>query len=139
MRQHILDANAFYRFLTNGPGAETVGNTLKESAHTGTPVLMSMIAWGEVYYTFVRHLGLTRADNMLGEARERTGISLVAVEAGDAVRAARLKAQYSIPYADAFTAALAGSQRVVVTADAEHFSRIPKLRLLKLPRHRRAE
>jgi hypothetical protein len=29
---------------------------------------------------------------------------------------------------------LTGSQHVLVTADVEHFERIPKLRLLRLPR-----
>jgi predicted nucleic acid-binding protein len=68
--------------------------------------------------------------NLLG----RVPLSLVAVTADDAVRAARLKAQHNLPYADAFAAALTGNQRVLVTADVEHFERVPKLRLLKLPR-----
>jgi predicted nucleic acid-binding protein len=99
------------------------------------PQTSRVIAWGEVYYTVARHLGLARAENILEDVRKRTGLHLVPVDYADAVRAARLKAQYSIPYADAFTAALTGSQHVVVTADAEHFSRVPKMRILKLPRH----
>ncbi len=141
MRQHVLDANALYRFLTNGNGAEIVADVFKQanaSKPTETPVIMSVIAWGEVYYTVVRHIGVSKATNLLEEARQRTGLHLVNVHAEDAVNAARLKAQYNIPYADAFTAALAGTQRVVVTADEEHFSRIPRIRMLKLPRHNKA-
>lgn len=135
MRQHVLDANALYRFLTDGEGAEIVGNVFKEAGRANIPVLMSVIAWGEIYYTVVRYAGLAKAENLLNEARQKTGLFLIGVDVEAAVKAARLKAQYNIPYADAFTAALAGSQHVVVTADEEHFKRIPKIRLLKLPRH----
>jgi predicted nucleic acid-binding protein len=56
------------------------------------------------------------------------------VTQADAERAARLKAQYNLPYADAFAAAATAAQHVLVTADTEHFQRVPKLRLLKLQR-----
>ena len=74
---------------------------------------------------------------MMAEMLDRIPLSLAAVTAEDAVRAARLKAQYNLPYADAFAAALSGGQHVLVTADIEHFERVPKLRLLKLPRAKR--
>ena len=61
----------------------------------------------------------------------------VSVTPDDAIRAARLQAQYNLPYVDAFQAALTGHQHVLVTADREHFERVPKLRLLKLPRAKR--
>lgn len=51
--------------------------------------------------------------------------------------AARLKAQYNLSYADASAAALTGGQHVLVTADVEHFERVSKLRLLKLPHAKR--
>ena len=138
MRPHVLDANAFYRLITDGAGAETVANVFKQGKAAKPNeglVMMSVVAWGEVYYTMVRHIGVAKAESLLDEAKKRTGIGLVAVDEKDAIKAARLKAQYNIPYADAFTAALADGQAVVVTADVEHFHRIPKLRLLKLPRH----
>ena len=118
-------------------GADVVVNIFKEAAASSTPVPMSVIAWGEVYYTLARRVGLVRAENSLDEAKRKTGLQLVGVEEQYAIKAARLKAQHNIPYADAFTAALAGTQSICVTADEEHFSRIPKLRLLKLPSYRR--
>ena len=137
MRVHVLDANAFYRLMIDEKGSEIVANIFKQAAASSTPVLMSVIAWGEVYYTLARRIGLVRAENSLNEARRKTGLQLVAVDEPYALKAARLKAQHNIPYADAFTAALAGTQNICVTADEEHFRRIPKLRLLKLPSHRR--
>jgi len=49
------------------------------------------------------------------------------VRVDDAIGAARLKAQYNLPSANAFAAALTGNQGVLVSAGAEHFERVPKL------------
>jgi predicted nucleic acid-binding protein len=86
-----------------------------------------------VYYNLVRLHGLARTDGLLTELPAKIPLQLRNVDQKDAVRAARLKAQYNLPYADAFPAALAGSRQVLVTADTEHFARVPKLRLLRLP------
>ena len=134
MRTHVLDASALYRFISKGDGSHIVDDLLKQAVVVGMPLLMSAVNWGEVFYTLVRKVGLTKTDKMMAELVERVPLLLVAVTPEDAQRAARLKAQYNIPYADAFAAALTGHQRVLVTADVEHFERVPKLRLLKLPR-----
>jgi predicted nucleic acid-binding protein len=133
MRQHVLDANALYRYLTGGKGADIVAGVLKQAATSGTPALMSVVNFGEVYYNLVRLHGLAKTDGLLTELPAKIPLQLRNLDQEDVVRAARLKAQYNLPYADAFAAALTGSQQVLVTADTEHFARVPKLRLLKLP------
>ena len=138
MRTHVLDASALYRFVTKGDGSQVVDDLLKQASATRTPILMSAVNWGEVFYTLVKRVGLARTDRMMAEMLDRIPLSLAGVTAEDAVHAARLKAQYNLPYADAFAAALTGSQHVLVTADVGHFERVPKLRLLKLPRAKRA-
>ena len=139
MRTHILDAGALYRYLTGGAGDALVAEVLKDSASAGSDAIMSVVNWGEIYYTLVRHIGLVKTDKLLIELLQRVPISLVPVTQKDAERAARLKAQYNLPYADAFAAAITTAQDVLVTADTEHFGRLPKLRLLKLPRARHAQ
>lgn len=136
MRVHVLDANALYRFMTRGNGFETVADVFKQARKADTAVLMSVIAWGEVNYNLIKRHGLAKTERMMTETREATGLQLIRVDEQDACKAAELKAKYNIPYADAFTAALTGSQHVVVTVDLEHFGRIPKLRIRKLPPHR---
>ncbi len=137
MRQHVLDANALYRFITGGNGADLVADVFKRArtAEFGD-VMMSVVAWGEVYYTLIRHIGTAKADRALEQILALTGLHLLRVDEKDARKAAELKAKFNIPYADAFTAALAGSQHIVVTADLDHFQRIPRIRILKLPPHR---
>jgi hypothetical protein len=99
---------------------------------------MSAVNWGEVYYSLVKRAGLVKTDSMMGEMVTIVPITLTAVTPEDAVRAAGLKAQYNLPYADSFAAALTGTQHVLVTADVDHFTRIPKLRLLKLPQAKKS-
>lgn len=136
MRVHVLDANALYRFLNQGAGFEVVRDVFRQAREADVPVMMSVVAWGEVYYNLIRRIGLDRAAQSIEQARQLTGLRLVQVGEADSRRAAELKAKFNIPYADAFTAALTGSQNVVVTADVDHFERIPKIRILRLPHHK---
>ena len=139
MRTHVLDASALYRYLTNEPGAPVVAEVLKNASAANPQVIMSVVNWGEVYYTLIKRIGLVKADQLMQGLLEHVPITLVSASQEYSERAARLKAQYNLPYADAFAAALTGAQHVLVTADTEHFSRVPKLRLLKLPRAKRAQ
>lgn len=107
---------------------------LKDASAADSDTIMSVVNWGDVYYTLVKHIGRAKPDTLLRELLERVPISLVGVTQGDVERAGRLKAQYNLPYAEAFAAAITTAQHVLVTADTEHFQRVPKLRLLKLSR-----
>lgn len=135
MNAHVLDANAVYRFLRNGPGAELVEQVFKAARHSDTTVLMSVINWGEVYYTLTKRIGLADATIAL---RELDHLPLAILEANlEQTRvAAGLKSAFGLPYADCFAAALAGRDGVVVTADTKDFRRIPWLQVLELPAHR---
>ena len=137
MRTHVLDASALFRYLTAGPGAEQVGDILTAASRTGSEAVMSVVNWGEVYYGLVKRVGLAATQRRLADFLRDVPVMLVPVSQEYAERAAQLKAQYNLPYADAFAAALTTAQHVLVTADVEHFSRVPKLRLLKLPRAKR--
>jgi predicted nucleic acid-binding protein len=129
MRRHVLDASALYRYLKKGDGAEIVIQV----------ALISAVNWGEVFHSLAKRMGLGKTETLMAELQQNVPLSVVGVTPQDALSAARLKAQYHIPYADAFAVALTGTQRVLVTADVSHFERVPKLRLLKLPRAKKAE
>jgi predicted nucleic acid-binding protein len=133
VRTHVLDASALFRLLSDGEGAQLVSDVLEQAAASGTSVIMSPVNWGEVYYGLVKRIGISKTEAAMAETLEKAPLDVIALTCDEAVRAARLKAQYNLPYADAFAAALTGQQNVLVTADVEHFSRVPKLRLLKLP------
>jgi predicted nucleic acid-binding protein len=135
MKVHVLDANALYRFLTGGPGAETVNRLFKEARDIEQPLRMSVINWGEVYYTIAKARGFAEAARIMGRVKL---LPLAVLDAGEAVtaRAAQLKAGHGLPYADCFAAATATKDDVLVTSDAKDFKKIPGLHLLPLPEHR---
>jgi predicted nucleic acid-binding protein len=135
MKVHVLDANALYRFLTGGPGADTVGRLFKQARDAEQPVRMSVVNWGEVYYTLARAMGFSETAKIMGRVKV---LPLAVLDAGEAVttRAAQLKAGHGLPYADCFAAATVESSGVLVTADAKDFRKVPGLHLLPLPEHK---
>jgi predicted nucleic acid-binding protein len=135
MKVHVLDANALYRFLTGGPGAETVNRLFKEARDAEQPLRMSVINWGEVYYTIAKAEGFTETAKIMDRVRL---LPLVVLDAGEVVtaHAAKLKAGHGLPYADCFAAATATKDDILVTSDAKDFKKIPGLHLLPLPEHR---
>ncbi len=136
MKAHVLDANALYRFLTGGPGADIVGGLFKEARDAEKKLRMSVVNWGEVYYT------IAKAEGFPETVRIMSRVKLLPIEVLPAteevtVRAAQFKAGYGLPYADCFAAATAGRGDILVTSDAKDFRKVPSLHLLPLPEHKR--
>jgi predicted nucleic acid-binding protein len=135
MKVHVLDANALYRFLTGGPGAEIVSRLFKEARDAEQPLRMSVVNWGEVYYTIAKSEGFAETARVMDRVKL---LPLIVLEADEAVteRAARLKTAHGLPYADCFAAATAAKDHIVVTSDVKDFKKIPHLQILSLPVHR---
>jgi predicted nucleic acid-binding protein len=135
MKAHVLDANALYRFLTGGPGADVVSRLFKEARDADQSVQMSVVNWGEVYYT------IAKSEGFADTARIMDRVLLLPLAVLDAEKpvttsAAKLKAGHGLPYADCFAAATVGTGGVLVTADAKDFRKIPGLQILPLPEHK---
>lgn len=135
MKMHVLDANALYRFLTGGPGAETVSRLFKEARDADKPLRMSVINWGEVYYTIAKAEGFAETARIMDRVKL---LPLSVLDADEAVtaRAAQFKAGHGLPYADCFAAATATKDNILVTSDAKDFKKIPGLHILPLPEHK---
>jgi predicted nucleic acid-binding protein len=136
MKVYVLDANALYRFLTGGPGADTVNRLFREARDAEQPLLMSVINWGEVYYTIAKVEGFVETSHIMDRVRL---LPLAILEAGETVtaQAAQLKAGHGLPYADCFAAATAARDGVLVTSDAKDFKKISGLHVLPLPEHKK--
>lgn len=135
MKTHVLDANALYRFLQSGPGAEIVERVFKEVNDAHSRVLMSVVNWGEVYYTITRESGIIAANTALDQLKNLP-LTVLMVEMEQTRAAAALKASYGLPYADGFAATLTGQSGVLVTADVKDFARVPWLEILALPAYK---
>jgi predicted nucleic acid-binding protein len=132
---HVLDANALYRFLTGGPGADIVSRLFKEARDAELPLRMSVINWGEVYYTIAKVEGFAETARIMDRVKL---LPLAVLDAGEEVtaRAAQLKAGHGLPYADCFAAATTAKGDILVTSDAKDFKKVPGLHVLPLPPHK---
>jgi predicted nucleic acid-binding protein len=122
MATMVLDAHALMVLFNDEPGADEVEKILLK-AESGTPqLLMSVINWGEIYYSILRGASQEIAD---AKAHEIAGmrIELVPVDTDDFQlirQAARFKATRKMSYADCFAAALAKlTNAELVTGDRE--------------------
>lgn len=135
-RRYVLDANALTAFFEARRGAvEKVSHLLAEAARLDTPLLMSAVNWGEVFYIAWRRHGEAGAREAEAKLQELP-IAVIAVDRERASRAGALKQKHGLGFADALAAELAIERGAwLVTADPE-FARIGKgLAVLPLPRH----
>jgi predicted nucleic acid-binding protein len=135
VKVHVLDANALYRFLTGGPGADVVSRLFRDGRDAEQPLRMSVVNWGEVYYTIARALGFTETGKIMDRVKL---LPLTILDADESItaKAARLKAGHGLPYADCFAAATVGTGDVLVTSGAKDFRKIPGLHILPLPQRK---
>jgi len=122
MATMVLDAHALMVLFNDEPGADEVERILLK-AESGSPkLLMSVVNWGEIYYSLLRGASQEIAD---AKAHEIAGmqIELVPVDADDLElvrQAAAFKATRKMSYADCFAAALAKIKNAeLVTGDRE--------------------
>ena len=118
-KTYVLDASALLDFLEDGPGAERIIQLVKEARHSSTPLLMSVLNWGEVFYQSWQRRGEESAKaTMVGLAR--LPIELVPVDQPQVVKAAEFKVVNKLPYVDCLAAALSTlRQAALVTADRD--------------------
>jgi predicted nucleic acid-binding protein len=135
MKRHILDANALYRFLMNQPGAAVVEGLFKRARDSRTTLLISVINWGEVYYSLALRRGFKEAQAYMAQVR-LLPLSIVVADESITEIAAQLKSGYRLPYADCFAAAITGKNDILVTADVKDFKKVTWLQLLVLPQYK---
>jgi len=123
MDRHVLDASALMTFFEDRPGADRVQELLVKAAEVKRPLLMSVVNWGEVYYSVWRAHGERAAEGKLHDIAQ---LPVVVVEA-DPERtelAESLKAQQTLPYADCFAAALARARKATLVTSDKDFERV---------------
>lgn len=115
----LLDTVPLARLFKDDAGAARVEHLLAQARRSQTPLLMSEINAGELYYAIARKLGADRAEEVLASLTT-IPVTLVPTTWELTLAAARLKAQWAISYADCFAVACAVQEgAVVVTGDPE--------------------
>jgi len=115
----VLDSYALLAFLDREPGHEIVEALFLEAVESQSPVMMTAVNYGEVYYIVLRELGQSKAQE-LEQVVSKLPLKVVDADWALSRQAARLKAHKKMAYADCFAAALAKQHRgEVVTGDPE--------------------
>ena len=125
MKRVVLDASAVMTFFEDRPGAAKVEELIARAAEGKCELLMSVVNWGEVYYSVWRAKGPGMARKIVAEIGQ---LPIELVDAGYELTklAAELHAEHKLPYADCFAAALAADRKAsLATSDAD-FAKIER-------------
>lgn len=122
MAAKVLDSWALMALFNEEPASEAVEKLLHGATAGKHTLLLSVINWGEIYYTTFRCGGQSAATSISDDISQMP-ITLVPVETDNlelARQAAVFKATKKLSYADCFAAALAKLRRAeLVTGDPE--------------------
>lgn len=118
-RKRLLDSFAVLAWLQDEAGAESVQGILLTARRERIPLLLTVINLGEVYYRVARQHGHPFAQGVIRQVKALP-IELCPCDEELALRAARIKADFPIAYADALATATAQREvATVVTGDPE--------------------
>ena len=117
---YVLDSSALIRYLDNEAGADRVEEILKLCVAGTAGVVISAVQWGEVAGNIRRRFGPVEQVRLLGTTLPSEA-EIIAVSGERAVRAAELKVDHRIAFADAIALELAmtSPNHILVTADFE--------------------
>jgi predicted nucleic acid-binding protein len=125
MKRFVLDASAIITFSANRPGAEKVEQLIQLAIDGKRELLMCVVNWGEVYYSVWRDQGPGFARHILAQIAQLP-IQLVPADVELALTAAEFKANFNLPYADGFAAALALQRKASLATSDKDFSIVEK-------------
>lgn len=119
MAHFVLDSYALLAFFRNEEGSEQIEKLLTEAADDKHELYLTNINAGEVYYMSHRKNGAAKAE-LAWKAIKQFPIHIVDADLEFTLAAAKLKAKYSISFADAFAAALTIKRKAtLITGDDE--------------------
>jgi predicted nucleic acid-binding protein len=115
---YVFDASAILRYNDDEAGARRVEEILIASAGGNAALLVSSVQWGEIAANVRKRFGGAVEERTLTSLK-RSELEIVAASEARAVRAAGLRVDHKIGFADAFALELAMSfeDSVLVTAD----------------------
>jgi PIN domain nuclease of toxin-antitoxin system len=118
MTTYILDASALLRYIDDEAGADRVEEIFAACVARRADVHISAVQWGEVAGNLRKRLGASHEARIMSSLLP-TECEIVPVSGERAVRAAGLKVDRKVAYADAFAIELAmdSSAHLLVTAD----------------------
>jgi predicted nucleic acid-binding protein len=125
MKRIVLDASALITFFEDRPGAEKVEDLIRLGVEGKRQLLMSVVNWGEVYYSTWRAKGPGVARKIL-EDISQLPLEIVDADIDLTRHVAELRAEHKLPYADCFAAALASDRKASLATSDKDFADVEK-------------
>ncbi len=118
-RALVLDSWAVLAYLGDEGAGGAVADLIADAHDHATPVSMTIVNAGEVWYILAREVSEAEADRAV-ESLRHLGVALIDIDWKLARQAGLYKSKGRMSYADCFAAALARLQRAeLVTGDRE--------------------
>lgn len=118
-RSIVLDSWAIMAYLEDEPAGEKVADVIADAHDDGTPLLMTVVNAGEVWYIAARRTNAAEADRTIA-LLQQIGIEFIEADWPLTKIAAGYKVKGNISFADCYAAALAKQTRSALhTGDRE--------------------
>jgi predicted nucleic acid-binding protein len=125
VKRYVLDSYAMIAYFEDEPGADRVAIVLKQLIRGKAKGFMSVVNWGEVYYSTMREQGISEAERIIIQL-DKFPIQIIDVNKEQAYEAAKLRGEFRIAYADCFAVALSVRlDAAIVTGDPD-FKKLQK-------------
>jgi PIN domain nuclease of toxin-antitoxin system len=121
VKRIVLDASAVMTFFENRTGADKVEELITLAVDGKRGLSMSVVNWGEVYYSVWRAHGQQAARQVAADVAQLP-IEVVDADSELTKLAASFRAEHKLPYADCFAVALAKFRKAAVVTSARDFS-----------------
>jgi predicted nucleic acid-binding protein len=125
MKRIVLDASALMTFFEDRPGADKVEDLIRLGVEGKRQLLMSVVNWGEVYYSTWRAKGPGVARKVLDDIAQLP-LEIVSADLELTRTAAELRAEHKLPYIDCFAAALAVSLKASLATSDKDFAHVER-------------
>jgi predicted nucleic acid-binding protein len=123
MKRFVLDASALISFFEDRSGGEVIEKLVAECVAGKTELFMSVVNWGEVYYSTWRAHGQVAARQTAAEISQFP-IQVMSADLELTKSAAELRAKYNLPYADCFAAAFSKAWKAQLLTSDQDFAKV---------------
>jgi predicted nucleic acid-binding protein len=121
----VLDAWAIMAYLEDEPAGETVANLIADAHDEHSPLFMSVVNAGEVWYIIAREASVANAERSITELRQ-LGIEFVDADWTLAHDAGAYKSKHKMSFADCFAVALAKQKKAVLLTGDPEFKQVER-------------
>jgi predicted nucleic acid-binding protein len=125
MKKVVFDSYALIAFFRQEKGYELVRDLLVKMANDESEGYITTINVGEVYYMISRKSSTKNADIAL-DALLKFPLHIIEADLKLSLEAAKLKAKYSLSYADAFAGALTINRKAVLITGDDEFENLTR-------------